>query len=103
MKPLQKLASIRAIQLSPSPCAGEETTLFIEGMLSDPAWEITRESIDIDAPKNKIWVRIWAKRDPNLMAAQVIKNFVKEIKFVFPHAGEWIVQVNDKNLETVVE
>lgn len=103
MKQLQKLANITQFNFVSTPVKGEEITLFIEGMLSDPAWEIQRESVDINNPKNKISVKIWIKRDPNVMAAQVTKKFVKEVKITFPHAGKWIIQVNDKNLEALVE
>ena len=48
-------------------------------------------------------VRIWVTRDPNLMAAQVTKRFVKEMKISIPHSGKWKIQVNDKNLEVIVE
>jgi hypothetical protein len=103
MKPKQKLANIENISFLKYPNAGLETTLVIKGYLSDPAWEFNRESLDIDETTNKITVRIWVKRDPTLMAAQVTKNFVKEIKITVPHSGKWKIQVNDKNLEIEVE
>ncbi len=103
MKPLQKLAGITNFGFNEIPIVGEEAILSIEGMLSDPAWEVKKESVDFDIPKNKIMIRIWVTRDPNLMAAQVTKKFIKEIKITFPHAGNWSVQVNDKNLETIIE
>lgn len=103
MKPMRKLASITNFGFVEIPITGEEAVLTIEGMLSDPAWEVQRESIDLNIPKNKIMVRIWVTRDPSLMAAHITKKFVKVIKITFPHSGSWNVQVNDKNLETEVK
>ena len=103
MKPKQKLANITRISLPQHPKVGLETILIAEGYLSDPAWEFSKESVDSDLTANKIIVRIWVKRDPSLMAAQVTKNFAKEIKFSIPHKGNWKIQVNDKNLEISVE
>jgi len=103
MKPMRKLASITNFGFVELPIAGEEAVLTIEGMLSDPVWEVQKESIDVNIPQNKIVIRIWVTRDPSLMAAHVTKRFVKEIKITIPHSGTWNVQVNDKNLETDVQ
>ena len=103
MKPKQKPASITSFDFQEKPVANEKSVLMVEGMLSDPAWELKPENIEVDSNNNKIMVRIWATRDPSLMAAQVLKRFAKEIEITFLHAGSWKIQVNDKNLEVVVE
>ena len=100
---MQRLANITKIEFSDKLAVGLESVLIVEGYLSDPLWEIKRESVDIDEPAKKIVVRIWVSRDPSLMAAQVTKDFVKEYKITFLSAGKWMIQVNDKNLEVVVE
>ena len=103
MKFLQKLANISSFDFNSKPVVGVESILTIEGMLSDPAWEVQEENIEMDIDRSVVVIRIWVKRDPNLMAAHVIKKFVKKVKITFPHSGEWKIQVNDKNLETVIE
>ncbi len=103
MKPLQKLASITEVDFVEKPMAGKEVILSIEGFLSDPLWELKKEIIDMNIQESKINIRIWRTRDPNLMAPQIVKDYRKEIKITFPHAGKWFVQVNDKNLEIDVE
>ncbi len=99
MKQSQRLVPVTRMLIHTPPEVGSEFSIEIEGYLPDPAWEILREQVSIDKSKQVVSIRIYGKRDPNLMAAQVIKNFRKSISLILKTKGKWIIQCNDKNLE----
>ena len=103
MKPIQKLVPIESIIVPETIQKEVEIVIQIEGWLPDPAWNLKEESIEIDNEKKKIFIKIWGTRDPNIMAAQITKRYLKEIKVEIQTAGIWTIQCNDKNLEIEVE
>ncbi len=102
MKQRQRPVPIKSISFNSPPKINTEAMLEIEGYLPDAAWELLEEQISIDETEKIIIVRIIGKRDPHLMAAQVVRKFQKTIPLVFKTEGKWKIQCNDKNLEIVV-
>lgn len=99
MKQSQRLVPITKMLIHTPPEVGIEFYIEIEGYLPDPAWEMLREQISIDETKQVVSIKIYGRRDPNLMAAQVVKNFRKSISLILKTKGKWIIQCNDKNLK----
>ena len=85
------------------PVINTEAILEVEGYLPDAAYELLEEKVSIDKTERIVIVRINGKRDPNLMAAQVVRNFKKDIPITFEIGGNWKIQCNDKNLEITIE
>ena len=102
MKQSQRPVPITSISFGVPPTIKVESNLEIEGYLPDAAWELLEEKISIDETEKIVFIRIDGKRDPNLMAAQVVRNFKKSIPLVFDSGGKWKIQCNDKNLEIVI-
>lgn len=99
MKQSQRLVPITRMSIHTPLEVSSEIFIEIEGYLPDPAWEMFREQVSIDETKQVVSIKIYGKRDPSLMAAQVVKNFRKSISLILKTKGKWIIQCNDKNLE----
>jgi len=80
----------------------KKIVLKIEGYLADSASKLQDEKIKIDENQKIVFVKILIKRDPKVMAMQVIRRFSKEIPIVFPSKGKWTIRCNDKELETEI-
>ena len=102
MKQRQRPVPIKGMNFNTPPVINTEIMLEIEGYLPDAAWELLEEKVSIDEIEKSIFIRIDGKRDPMLMAAQVVRTFKKNIPLVFKTGGKWKIQCNDKNLEIVV-
>jgi len=100
---MKKLADISELNLKTEPKVGEELILEIIGYLRDAAWKLEPEKIQYSPESFFIEIKLYANRDPSLMAAQVIKGFQKKIPLVFSKKGKWTVKCNTKSIEVKIE
>ena len=83
--------------------ANRENNLTIKGELPDTAWKVGKIKIDIRENQKKVIVSVFASRDPNLMAAQVVVRFKENVKIIFPSEGKWIIICNNNEVEVKVK
>ncbi|MHA1224661.1 MAG: hypothetical protein ACTSSG_14105 [Candidatus Heimdallarchaeaceae archaeon] len=95
MKKQSKLATILQMKLVPPSSGKMKTILQIKGTLPDKAWRLEHEKVTINEYEKKVEVKIFASRDPTIMAAQVMVNFTKEIPLELKSKGQWKIDCNN--------
>ncbi len=100
---MKKLADISELRFKTEPKVDEEVILEIVGYLRDAAWNLESEKIYYSPEILEVDIKLFAKRNPDLMAAQVIKGFQKEISLNFSKKGKWTVKCNRKIIETEIK
>lgn len=100
---MKKLADISELRFNTEPKAEEEVILVVVGYLRDAAWSLESEKINYSIESFEVDIKLFAKRDPNLMAAQVIKGFQKEIPLIFREKGKWTVKCNTKMITVEIK
>ncbi|NPD88459.1 MAG: hypothetical protein HGN29_07030 [Asgard group archaeon] len=103
MKKFQKAASITELIFQEEIKRGVQTTLIVKGYLGDPSWKLLPETLDFDEDRKIVKIRLFAKKEPNTIAIQVIKDFKKEFLLTFLSGGKWTVHCNTKSIEIEVE
>ncbi len=100
---MKKLADISEIRFKTELKTENEVILEVVGYLRDAAWSLESEKTNYFPESFKVDIKLFAKRDPDLMAAQVIKGFQKEIPLVFSKKGKWTVKCNTKIIEVEIK
>jgi hypothetical protein len=100
---MKKLADISDLKFNTEPKVEEEVILVVFGYLRDAAWSLESEKIYYSPESFEVDIKLFAKRDSNLMAAQVIKGFQKEIPLIFDKKGKWTVKCNTKIMEVEIK
>lgn len=100
---MRRLADISELTFKTEPKKEEEVILEVVGFLRDAGWNLEPEKVKCSPESFEISITMFAKRDPNLMAAQVIKRFQKEIPLVFDKKGKWTVKCNIKTIKVDIK
>lgn len=73
-KTLGGLMDVTEVEVPSAVRAGSYFTVVIRGVRPDPAWNVIR--LEIATASSEVTLSVYGKRDPAIMAAQVIGPFV---------------------------